>query len=159
MHFLSAAIGWMELGNLAEAKAELGKVAPGLAGHPTVLEVTWAIHAAGNNWPDALVAAEQLVQSAGDRASGWLHRAYALRRTPGGGLEAAWKALLPAVDRFPAEATIPYNLACYACQLGQLDEARRWLKRAVAVGEKSKIKVMAGSDADLQPLWGEIKAL
>jgi len=158
-HHLSAAIGWMELGNLAEARAELAKVAPEVAKHPTVLEVNWAVQAAGQDWPQALTTAEELVQKAGDRASGWLHRAYALRRVPGGGIEAAWKALLPAVDRFPEEPTIPYNLACYACQLSQLDEARRWLLRAIAVGDKSKIKSMASSDTDLQPLWPEVKGL
>jgi tetratricopeptide (TPR) repeat protein len=158
-HHLSAAMGWMELGNLVEARAELAKVAPELIEHPAVLEVTWALEAAALNWPEALRTAEQLVRNAGDRASGWLHLAYALRRAPGGGLEAAWKALLPAVDRFPEEATIPYNLACYACQLGQLDEARRWLQRALGVGERAKIKSMASSDSDLEPLWSEIKGL
>jgi tetratricopeptide (TPR) repeat protein len=156
-HYLSAAIGWMELGNLTEAKAELAKVDPGLQKHPNVLEVSWAIHASDQNWPQALQAAQQLVEFASDRASGWLHRAYALRRAPGGGLQSAWDALLPAVDRFPHEATIPYNLACYACQLGQLDEARRWLQRALAVGDRAKLKRMASADSDLQPLWKEVK--
>lgn len=159
IHYLSGAMGWVELGNIAEAKLELAKVSPALAKHPTVLEVSWALHASEQNWPEALRDAEQLVECAADHASGWLHRAYALRRTPGGGLKAAWDALLPVVDRFPNEATIPYNLACYACQLQQLDEARRWLQRAIAVGQKIKIKSMAISDKDLEPLWPEIKSL
>lgn len=158
-HYLLAAMGWMELGNLNEAKAELGRISPALATHRDVLELTWAIHASDTNWSEALKTAEQLVACDGDQATGWLHRAYAMRRAPGGGLKAAWEALLPAVDRFPHEATIPYNLACYACQMEQLDEARRWLHRAAAVGEKSKIKNMAASDPDLEPLWGEIQAL
>lgn len=158
-HHLSAALGWMELGNATEAKSELAKVSPDLARHPAVLEVTWAIHAAEQNWSEALAAAQLLVDSAADHASGWLHRAYAIRRTPGGGLQAAWDALLPAAERFPKEATIPYNLACYACQLQQLDEARKWLQRAVAVGQKTKIKAMAAADPDLAPLWAEVKTL
>ncbi|MFO1501203.1 MAG: tetratricopeptide repeat protein [Verrucomicrobiota bacterium] len=158
-HFLSSALGWMELGNCAEAKHELAKVSPTLAEHPTVLEVTWAVHAAEKDWAAALAVADRLVASAPDHANGWLHRAYAIRRAPGGGLQAAWDALLGAVDRFPQEATIPYNLACYACQLSQLDEARRWLQRAMAVGDKAKLKSMAISDSDLEPLWGEIKSL
>jgi tetratricopeptide (TPR) repeat protein len=158
-HHLSAALGWVELGNWAEAKAELAKVAPGLKKHPSVLEVTWSIHAAEKDWTKALQVAEQLIKVAPDQSSGWLHRAYAIRRAPGGGLKAAWDALIPAVDRFPHEATIPYNLACYACQLADLDEARRWFKRALAAGEKGKLKSMATSDPDLQPLWGEIKRL
>ena len=158
-HYLSAAMGWTDLGNFAEAKAELQKVASTLAHHPVVLEVAWAIHAGAKDWAEALKAAEQLVAHAGEHASGWLHRAYAMRRAPGGGIKAAWDALLPAVDQFPGESTIPYNLACYACQMGDLEEARRWLRRALAVGEKGRIKTMASADADLQPLWPEIKSL
>ena len=82
-----------------------------------------------------------------------------MRRAPGGGLQAAWDALIPAVDRFPKEPTIPYNLACYACQLEKLDEARRWFQRALGVGQKAKLKSMGASDPDLRPLWGEIKTL
>jgi tetratricopeptide (TPR) repeat protein len=158
-HYLSAALGWAELGNCAEAHAELAKVSPALSAHPTVLEVIWSVCTVQKDWASAVQAAERLVQAAPDQANGWLHRAYAVRRAPGGGLKAAWDALLPAVDRFPQEATIPYNLACYACQLAHLDEARRWFERALAVGEKAKLKMMAVSDPDLQPLWGEIRKL
>jgi tetratricopeptide (TPR) repeat protein len=158
IHFLSAAVGWMELGNYDEARAELSRIDPALAHHPGVLETAWGISAAEQNWPKALTVAQQLVDQNPDRPSGWLHRAYALRRTPDGGLQAAWEALLPAVQRFPEEATIPYNLACYACQLGQLDESRRWLRQALKVGDHSKIKAMAIADSDLELLWKEIKA-
>jgi hypothetical protein len=41
----------------------------------------------------------------------------------------------------------------------QLDEARIWLKRAVQVGGKERIKQQALSDPDLQPLWEEIRQL
>jgi hypothetical protein len=43
--------------------------------------------------------------------------------------------------------------------LQQLDVARGWLKRAVAVGGKEKIKKMALKDSDLAPLWDEIRQL
>ena len=58
-----------------------------------------------------------LIAAAPDRAVGWLHHAYALRRATGGGLLAAFNALSPVADKFPDEATIPYNLACYTCQM------------------------------------------
>jgi tetratricopeptide (TPR) repeat protein len=159
IHYLSAAVGWVELGNLDEAKAELARVSSEWTSHPNVLNVRWAIHAAEKDWAQALAVGQQLVDSAGEHATGWLHRAYAARRAPGGSLKAARDALLPAVDRFPDEATIPYNLACYACQLGELDEARLWVQRALAVGEKPKLKAMALCDDDLRPLWAEIKNL
>src|SRR6266487_2080763 len=115
-HFLSAAFGWFELGNLPEAKAELERIAPALRQHPLVLEIRWLIHAQEKNWEEGLVVACALVEAAPERPSGWLHRAYALRRVKNGGLQAAWDALLPAFDKFPGEPTIAYNLACYACK-------------------------------------------
>ncbi len=62
--------------------------------------------------------------------------ACALRRDPDGGLQAPWDALFPAMEKFPDEAIIPYNLACYACQMDKPDKARILFARALAVGDK-----------------------
>jgi len=83
-HHLSAAIGWLELGNLAEAKAELNSIDPARQSHPDVLEVRWLICAEDQNWIAGLEAARALVRQAPQRCSGWLHQAYALRRIPEG---------------------------------------------------------------------------
>jgi predicted Zn-dependent protease len=158
-HYFFAAIGWLELGNLTEAKAELAQISPAQQEHPDVLEVRWSISAEAKHWEEGLQAAQALLRHAPERSSGWLHQAYALRRVPDGGVQKAWDALLPAFDKFPKEPTIPFNLSCYACQLRQLDAARDWLKRAVAIGGKRKIKQMALQDSDLEPLWDEIRQL
>src|SRR5436309_14389088 len=159
IHCLSAAIGWLELGNTTEAGAELALVDSRHKGHPDVLEVRWLLCAQERRWGEALQIARALVQSAPDRSSGWLHQAYALRRVPEGSDKKAWEALLPAFDKFPKEPTISYNLSCYACQMQQLDAARVWLKRAAVIGGKEKIKRMALQDPDLEPLWNEIRQL
>jgi tetratricopeptide (TPR) repeat protein len=158
-HYLSGALGWLGLGNVAEAKAELGRIAPARQNHPDVLEVRWQICAEEKRWEDGLQVARALIHAAPERVTGWLHQAYALRRTARGGLQQAWDVLLPAFDKFAEEPIVSYNLACYACQLGQLESARSWLRRAVAVGGKDAIRRMALADADLQPLWEEIKQL
>lgn len=156
---LSAAAGWLELGNAAEALAELSKLSSTASNHPDVLELKWVIHSVQQDWNAALDVARSLVQTDPDRASGWLHQAYALRRVPTGGIEAAREALRPAFEAFPREPTIPYNLSCYACQLGELEEAREWLRQALERGDKKAIRSMALNDEDLQPLWNEIKTL
>jgi hypothetical protein len=158
-HYLSAVMGWLGLGSLADARAELALIPPSRQQHPDVLEVRWIICAEEQNWQECLQIARQLLMSAPDRSSGWLHQAYALRRVSDGGVKKAWTALLPAFDKFPKEPTISYNLSCYACQMKQLDAARVWLQRALVVGGKEKIKRMALSDQDLQPLWDEIREL
>jgi predicted Zn-dependent protease len=129
-HHLLAAIGWLELGCRADARAELEHISPQQQRHPDVLETRWAICAEEQQWDAALDVARKLLLHAPDRASGWLHHAYSLRRVPGGSLQQAWDALKPAAETFPEEPAIPYNLSCYACQMRQLDEARVWLRRA-----------------------------
>lgn len=161
IHHFSAAIGWLELGNSAEARVELAKISAPQQTTPDVLEVEWAIHAADRNWADALQSARKLVAADPDRPTGWLHQAYALRRVANGGLAAAFDALKPAAEKFPAESTIPYNLACYTCQLQQLEDARSWLRRACQCfsGKNEDLKKMALADEDLRPLWKEIHSL
>jgi len=158
-HHLNAALGWLGLGLSEEAKNELNLISEAHQQHPDVLEARWLILAGECKWDAALQVARRLLAQSPERADGWLHQAYALRRAPEGGLEEAWKALRPAADRFPKEPIIPYNLSCYACQLRLLDEARLWLKRALKIGGKERIKQMALADADLEPLWEEIRQL
>lgn len=156
---LQAALGWLGLDSPAEARAELDAIAPALQSHPAVLEARWFLCAHEKNWRDALAVAERELIAAPGIASGWLHRAYALRRVNGGGLAQAWDALLPAAEQFPAEPVIAYNLSCYACQLNEMAASRDWLQRAIKVGGKEVIKKMALADDDLKPLWPEIQNL
>ena len=159
-HHLSAAIGWLELGNHSEAGEEISRIAPEHLDDPDVLDVRWQICASGGSWDAALAAADRLIQAAPDRVAAWLHRAYSLRRSSNGGLQSAAEALRPAFDKFPKAALVPYNLACYACQLGQLDAAMDWLKHAMQRSDKSgAIKEMALADEDLRPLRKLVAAL
>ena len=158
-HHLSAAIGWIELGNLQEAEGDLNRISAGQQCHPDVLEVRWIVCSQLGKWDAALEVARNLLRMAPNRSSGWLHQAYALRRATNGNVAAAREVLLPACNKFPKEPTIPYNLACYACQLNQLDEARAWLRRALLIGDRDHIREMALADGDLEPLWGEIRQM
>jgi tetratricopeptide (TPR) repeat protein len=160
VHYVFAAIGWLELGSLAEAKAELEHLTPEFQNYPEVLEVRWLVCAEEQKWEEGLQIARALLEGAPQSPAGWLHQAYALRRVPAGSVKQAWTSLLPAFDKFPKEPIISYNLSCYACQMNQLDAARVWFKRAIVIGgkkRKEKIKQMALEDSDLRPLWDEIK--
>jgi hypothetical protein len=49
---------------------------------------------------------------------------------------------------------IPYNLACYAAQLGDLIAARDWLAQSFNLADDPKqAKLAALEDPDLAPLW------
>ncbi len=158
-HHLSAALGWLGLGNAKEAEKELERISPDFAMHPDVLEARWFLCAEGRRWQEGLEIARALLQSSPERPTAWLNQAYALRRVPDGGLRQAWDALLPAFDKFPKEPTVAFNLACYACQMNELDAARIWFKRAVKLAGKEQMKRMALADPDMKPLWDEIRQL
>lgn len=156
-HYLNAAIGWMELGNPDEAIAELEMIAQENRNHPHALEVRWRIHATAENWTEALTVARKFLEVAPDSPIGWINQSYSLhelKRT-----EEALEALMQAATKFPTASIIPYNLACYACQLGQLELARQCLAVAVELKSKDEIKAMALADLDLKPLWDFVHAL
>jgi predicted Zn-dependent protease len=153
MH-VQAAQGWLELGNHVEANEELEKITPQSRAHPDVLEMRWQIYAASKKWDAALDAAAALIQLDPEAPLGWVHRSYALhelKRTP-----EARDNLLRVVESFPLSATMRYNLACYECQLGRLQQARQWLEKAFKLGDARRMKVVALEDPDLKPLWKEM---
>lgn len=163
-HFhLDAAVGWIMLGKPEEAEKELQSIPPPHSQHPDVLETFWSLLSDQCQWSKCLRVAEQLITKSPDRPSGWVQRAYALRRVEGGGLQIAWDALRPAAEKFPDEPLIPYNLSCYACQLEHRTDALRWLQRALdcasSPGGQRRILAMAAEDPDLGPIRAELPTL
>lgn len=149
---LQAAQGWFELGNHLEANEELEKISPQNSAHPAALEVRWEMYAAAKRWSAALDIAAALVALAPESSLGWVHRSFALhelKRTA-----EARDNLLPVVGKFPDEPVIPYNLACYECHLGRLEQ--HWLEKAFKLGDARRMRLAALKDPDLEPLWKEI---
>jgi tetratricopeptide (TPR) repeat protein len=151
---LQAAQGWLELGNHVEANEELEQITPQLRSHPAVLEVRWQVYAAARKWEAALDIATALITLDPEDALGWVHRSYALhelKRTA-----EARDNLLGVVMNFPTSPTMRYNLACYECQLGRLEQAKEWLEQAFKLGDSKKMKLAALDDPDLEPLWASL---
>jgi Tfp pilus assembly protein PilF len=48
-----------------------------------------------------------------------------------------------------------FNLGCYACQLGDIDQAKERVRRSIELD--AKFKMLALDDPDLEPLWKEIE--
>jgi predicted Zn-dependent protease len=156
IHHLRAAQGGFELGNYKEALIELGNISPVAKGHLIVLKVEFQIFAKKEEWDVCRDIAEVKTKQNPDSAGGWLHLAYATRRATGGDEQAAFDILHRVAEKFSEEPTIPYNLACYTCQLGRLTEALGWLKKAFAIGNVTQLKLMALDDPDLEQLWNQI---
>ena len=152
-HYLSGAEGWMELGDLQLALAELEFISEPYRKHYDVLQVRWHIYNRMEDWETCLKVSLEMIESNPELPQGWINHGnglFYLRR-----FQEAYDALSPVAKRFPHDEAIPYNLACYKCQNGELGEARSWLERALKVGDAKRVKQMAASDPDLTPLWEE----
>jgi len=160
---LLAAQGWLELGCPTEAGEELEKIAPELSMRPDVLGTRWEACARLGNWEAGVEIGQRLVEAEPEQSFGWINRSYALRRAPGGGVQAAYEALRPAADRVADLEQVNFNLACYACQLGRLDEGREWLSKSLAIAQRDGRLHFARQNAlnepDLEALWNEIRKL
>ena len=150
-HYLSGAEGWMELGDLPSALAELELISEPFHNHYDVLQVRWHILNRMEDWEDCLRISRQMIEANPELPQGWINHGnglFYLRR-----FQEAYDTLSPVAKRFPHDEAIPYNLACYKCQSGELGEAREWLERALKVGDSMRVKKMAATDPDLMPLW------
>jgi tetratricopeptide (TPR) repeat protein len=152
-----AAGGWLLLGNSDEALRELNEIPEARRFHPDVLLVEWEIHASRRDWEASIATAEMLVQRAPERPDGVVKKAFALhelKRT-----REAWNCLYPASEKFQDQWIIPYNLACYACQLGDKEAALEQLRTAMNRADAKELRSMALKDPDLEPLAREIQRL
>jgi tetratricopeptide (TPR) repeat protein len=147
------------LGLPGDALQELSQLPAALMIHPKVLDLHWHVFAAQLHWDAAFAVASELVTLYPEKPDGWVHRAYATRRKPGGGIPDAYQFLLPAVTRFPENGLIRYNLACYAAQMERLDEAWGWFRDAVSAGGPGEFRRLGLADDDLKALWPKISEL
>lgn len=153
--YLVAAEGWLELGMPDEARLELEQVEPGNREHPDVLKLHWGIANAEKKWATAIDVAQALTLTSPQQFCGWWMLSFALhelKRT-----QEAYENLASVVDQFKGEYLAHYNLGCYLTQLGRLDEARLSLKRAFALHPAQRAAAL--EDADLEPLWPELRRL
>lgn len=154
LHHALAADGWLDLKAPGEARRELDSLSAEARNLPAVLELYCRVAIQIPDWDEVVTIANQIISTSPEFVGGWVHRSFALhelRRT-----REAYECLLGAESRFPTNSIIPYNLACYACQLGNLPEARRWLQRVIDLKGVKELRGLALDDPDLEPLRQEI---
>jgi Flp pilus assembly protein TadD len=145
---LSQARGYLGLGMVNEAAAELGQVPAAEAGDTKVLALRALVLQEQQAWPPLEEVARELVRRVPAEAGWWITLAYATRRCRS--LGAAEAILLEAERVHPREAAIQFNLGCYACQRGDLAAARQRVDRAETLDVS--FKDLAAVDPDLAPL-------
>jgi tetratricopeptide (TPR) repeat protein len=132
-----------------DANAELEKIDPFLRAAPEILALRIEIYRGLERWELMAELAKRLIEFEPDNPQWPVSLAYAARRASS--IEAAKEILLNAERTFPKEAIIKYNLACYECQLGNLEVARNYLKQAFK--NDLNWRKIALDDPDLTPLW------
>jgi lipopolysaccharide biosynthesis regulator YciM len=145
---LSHARGYLALGMLRQAEAELRSVRGEDADRMEIKALLLAILHQKRDWRRLRRLAAELVKREPTEADWWVSLAFATRRVQS--IDRARRILLEAEQLHPKEAVIQFNLGCYACQLGELEEARRRVMRSIAL--HASFREAAVADEDLAPL-------
>jgi Flp pilus assembly protein TadD len=146
---LDYAVGYLQLGLLAEARAELADLSPEVLATPAALSLRQEIAMSDSAWPEVIDLAPELVAHDNTDERPWIAWAYALRELHR--IEEARDILLTGARLIPKPTLlVAYNLACYACLLGDVPEARRLLDAVIA--EDESWRQVALDDDDLAAL-------
>lgn len=145
---LSHIQGYLGLGLVAEAAAEFEQLSATERDTTPAVALRVALLQEQQDWTGLRDACIELVRRTPEDPGAWITWAYAVRRAES--VDAAEEILRIAETKHPGEATIKFNLGCYACLLGDLVEARRRVDQAIAL-DKS-FRELAATDPDLAPL-------
>ena len=154
-HHLQAATGWLELGDHLEANEELEKITPSLRAHPDALWIRHRIYEKAGKWAVCCDVAQTLTVLTPHHGAAWVSLSIAQFRL--GRTQEALETLQAKVSEFGYDWRVPYNLACYACQLGQLREAEQYLHKAIVLGDENEVRRSIMEDPDLEPLRSEFR--
>jgi tetratricopeptide (TPR) repeat protein len=147
---LRYADGYLALDMLTDASNELELIEGEDRLSNEVLILRSDLYMRAKQWDLLEAMARELTQRDPSYEKGWIDRAYALRemeRVP-----AAKAVLLEAEPIHGKESgVLHFNLACYHCLLGELEETKTRLRRACQLDEELKIGAL--EDPDLEALW------
>lgn len=124
--------GFLELGLLDEARAELHALEEKDQRSLEAVSALVDIEMEAKRWSVLIETAAEALREHPECERAWIGWAYALRELQR--VEEARDVLLQAEEELGGECgLLHYNLGCYYCVLGDLDEAQRRLKRACEI--------------------------
>lgn len=147
---LTYALGYLQLDLIEEAREELAALPPGFLATAPALSVRLEIAMAEENWEEVISLAPEVIGHDATQERPWIAWGYALRECE---RVAEAQETLFAGSRLIKDPSplVAYNLACYACLLGDLSEASRLL--AVVFARDKSWRDVAREDPDLSPLF------
>ena len=143
---LTAAQGFTELGMFLDANEELEEIDPEVRHVPEVLAVRVEIYRALEKWELMQTVAKKLTEYDPENPRWPLAWAFATRRADS--LDAARRILVEAWKAHEKEPLFPFNIACYMCQLGQVEIAKGMLEVAFKMDRGMRMMALDdGADA------------
>jgi tetratricopeptide (TPR) repeat protein len=141
--------GYLALGMLAHAVQELSEIELKDRFIPRVVEARMDLLCEAKQWSHLVSLARDYSHLRPCQEKGRIMWAYALREL---NRVREARAVLMEVDAIigKSSALLHYNLGCYHCLLGELDQAKQRLAKAFRMDEELRFSAM--SDADLKTL-------
>ena len=149
---LLAAQGYLELGMVEEALAELSSVEPSFLHDPELLEVRLHVLMQAHRWEEVITAAEALLRVQQDALPAYIHGAFALHEL--GRTAEARDLLLKGPSLLRKDPTFHYNIGCYEAVLGNKAAALQSLRESFAMDKT--FRDFAKQDPDLLPLASDL---
>lgn len=128
-----AAHGYLELGMVEEALAELANLPALQSRDPDILELRLHILMQASRWTEALATAEELIRIDAGAVPAYIHGAFALHEL--GRTEEARNLLLKGPPELRKDPTFHYNIGCYEAVLGNSEAALNSLQESFALDE------------------------
>jgi tetratricopeptide (TPR) repeat protein len=147
---LEYAKGYIGLGMIKEASAEIEAIEAEDWHSMEVQRVRIDLCMEAKQWSEVVDIAGQIAEALSEEEQVWISWAYALRELQR--VKEAEEVLLKAEKVYGHKsAIVHYNLACYACLLGYLEEAGKRLKRAIKLDKRFEDE--CDKDPDLKALF------
>ena len=152
LRIFQAAQGYLELGMMDDALAELDSLPAAAQERAEVLHLRVFIHMQAKGWQEALKISERVCRLYPDDTAGFIHAAFCLHAL--GRTTEAKQVLLGGPSALLSEATYHYNLGCYDAALGHIEDAQAHLR--VSFQLDKKFREIAKTDADLREVWDSL---
>jgi predicted Zn-dependent protease len=150
--YIRAAEGYADLGMYDDALAELDELDPDQQDRLETLRMRVEIVLRKRDWRSALRLSLKACQLYPNESSGVIHAAFCLHEL--GRTQDAKQTLLDGPAKLLDEPVYYYNLGCYDAVLGNLDQAKAYLRASFRLDES--FRDMAKNDPDLERIKDEL---
>jgi len=149
---IQAAEGYAELGMYSEALTELDQLPPEDQERLESLRMRVQIVLQTRDWNSGLKLSRRIAEVFPNESYGFIHAAFCLHET--GETQRAKETLLNGPPSLLEEPIYYYNLGCYETVLGNLDQAKAYLRASFRLNKG--FRDIARQDPDLNPIRDEL---